>query len=362
MKHMQLLFRAAFSALLAALAVQWCSAPLADEMPPFREVYDLVRSNLAGASEEALNQAAVLGLLQQFPSRLLLLTNAAAADTPGTTSDLPLLSRTNVFDGAYGYLRVGRLEDGLPKGLDEALAGLTSTNQLKGLVLDLRFVGGQDYSVAAQVADRFIGTERLLLRWGSGEARSTAKTNHFAQPLAILVNVQTAGAAEALAAVLRDTEVGLVIGARTAGQAGIFKDFALSGGARLRVATALITAGENMSLPVTGIVPDILVRVGREEEKQYFMDAFKVIGRAGGAAALPGRSATNAAFAPTNRPSRLNEAELVRMKREGLDPDTEDGPRLPRPPVLEKPVVNDPALARALDLLKGLALVRQSRE
>ena len=359
---MQLLLRAAFSALLAALALQRCPASLADEMPPFQEVYDLVRSNLAGASAEALNQAAVLGLLQQFPSRLVLLTNGAAADPASPASDLPLLSRTNVFDDAYGYLRVGRLEDALPKGLDEALAGLTSTNQLKGLVLDLRFVGGQDYAAAAQVADRFIGTERLLLRWGSGEARSTAKTNHFVQPLAILVNAQTAGAAEALAAVLRDAEVGLVIGARTAGQAGIFKDFTLSGGTRLRVATALVTAGENKTLPATGIVPDILVRVGREEEKQYFADAFKVIGRAGGVAALPGRSATNAAFAPTNRPSRLNEAELVRRKREGLDPDNEDGPRLPRLPVAEKPVVNDPALARALDLLKGLAVVRQTRE
>lgn len=358
---MQLLLRAASSALLAALTLQVCPAPLADEMPPFQEVYDLVRSNLAGATEEALNQAAVLGLLQQLPSRVLLLTNAAAADTPGASTNLTLLSKTNVFDDAYGYLRIGRLEDGLPKGLDEALAGLTSTNPLKGLVLDLRFVGGQDYSVAAQVADRFIGTERPLLRWGSGEARSTAKTNHFAQPVAILVNAQTAGAAEALAAILRDTEVGLVIGARTAGQAGIFKDFTLRGGARLRVAIALVTAGENKPLPATGIVPDILVRVGREEEKQYFADAFKVIGRAGGAA-LPGRNSTNAVFAPTNRPSRLNEAELVRMKREGLDPDNEDGPRPPRPAVPDKPVVNDPALARALDLLKGLAVVRQSRE
>ncbi len=362
MKHMQLLLRAAFSALLAALAIQLCPTSLADEIPPFREVYDLVRSNLAGASEEALNQAAVLGLVQQFPSRLVLLTNAASADTGDPASDLPALSRTNVFDDAYGYLRVGRLAEGLPKGLDEALATLASTNQLKGLVLDLRFLAGQDYAVAAQVADRFIGSERLLLRWGTGEARSTAKTNHFSQPLAILVNGQPAGAAEALAAILRDSEVGLVIGARTAGQAGIFKEFALSGGSRLKIATALVTTGENKPLAATGVLPDILVRVGTTEEKQYFADAFKLIGRGVGAAALPGRGTTNTVSTGTNRPSRLNEAELVRMKREGVDPDSEDGVRLPRIPVVEKPVVTDPALARALDLLKGLAVVRQSRE
>jgi hypothetical protein len=57
---------------------------------------------------------------------------------------------------------------------------------------------------------------------------------------------------------------------------------------------------------------------------------------------------------------RLNEAELVREHREGLDRDLDmDAPVRPVEPA--KPAVNDPALARALDLVKGLALVRQSR-
>jgi hypothetical protein len=57
----------------------------------------------------------------------------------------------------------------------------------------------------------------------------------------------------------------------------------------------------------------------------------------------------------------MNEAELVREHREGLDrfPGIDSASMPPAEPA--RPVVTDPVLARALDLLKGLAVVRQSR-
>jgi hypothetical protein len=57
------------------------------------------------------------------------------------------------------------------------------------------------------------------------------------------------------------------------------------------------------------------------------------------------------------RRPRFNEAELVRERREGATLDADDTEREAEP---EKPVVHDPVLARALDLLKGLAVVRRS--
>jgi hypothetical protein len=63
----------------------------------------------------------------------------------------------------------------------------------------------------------------------------------------------------------------------------------------------------------------------------------------------------------TNRPARrprFNEAELVRERREGI---SEADMTASRERELDKPLVSDPVLARALDLLKGLALVRQAR-
>jgi hypothetical protein len=89
----------------------------------------------------------------------------------------------------------------------------------------------------------------------------------------------------------------------------------------------------------------------------HFADAYAV--HPAGAAEL---IATNLAGASgTNRPPRrrINEAELVRAQREGREPgDETNRTARPEPP---RPVVTDPALVRALDLLKGLALVQQFR-
>src|SRR6185503_15236598 len=96
---------------------------------------------------------------------------------------------------------------------------MASTNSLTGLVLDLRYAGGFDYSAAAATADLFVNAARPLLNWGNGVVSSQEKTNAIQVPVAVLVNGRTAGAAEALAAALRETGSGLILGGKTAGQA-----------------------------------------------------------------------------------------------------------------------------------------------
>ena len=57
---------------------------------------------------------------------------------------------------------------------------------------------------------------------------------------------------------------------------------------------------------------------------------------------------------------RLNEAELVRMLREGQTPEEEQA-MTRREAEPGPPLVHDPVLARAIDLLKGLQVVQQFR-
>jgi C-terminal processing protease CtpA/Prc len=191
--------------------------------------------------------------------------------------------------------------------------------------------------------------------------RSTAKTNAFTMPVVVLVNRDTTGAAEALAALLREGKSALVLGATTAGQVGNYKEFTLTNGQRLRVATGEISLGEDRVLSTSGLKPDIAVKVGRDEEKAWFEDPFKSLARPALANASTNRS-TNALGSMFPR-RRLNEAELVRMQREGIEEDDEE-PVLtatPTEPPPGKPVLRDPVLGRALDLLRGLAMVQKAR-
>jgi C-terminal processing protease CtpA/Prc len=323
----------------------------------FKEVYDSIREHLAGTTDAELNRAAVKGLLTTLSPKVSLVesTDATNSGSPG-----PLLGKSSLYDGNIAYLRISRVEDGLAKAVRDGLEKLGTTNKLKGVVFDLRFAGGDNYAVAAAVGDLFAKKEQPLLDWGNGVVRSKRKSDPIDLPVAVVVNRETSGAAEALAALFRETGSGLILGARTAGQAMITQDFPLKNGERLRIATAPVRLGDGSALAATGVKPDIAVEVSAEDERTYYADAFSSASKPD----LLADTTLSLTNPPTgtnrnSRRARFNEAELVRERREGigLDADPSNRPEAEA----ERPVVRDPALARALDLLKGLAVVRQSR-
>ncbi|HKS36926.1 MAG TPA: S41 family peptidase [Verrucomicrobiae bacterium] len=328
-----------------------------NDWPHFQEVFRLLRANLDGASEEDLNRAAVQGLLTHFYPRVILVTNEPSGEAATTVEGI---SQQTVYEQSYGYLRVARVENGLAGQLASAWKSLTATNQLKGLILDLRFADGMDYAGAAGAADLFLTKERPLLTWGESSAHSTAKKDAITLPLAVLVNPQTSGAAEALAEVLRKTDTAMLIGARTAGGAHVFKEFDLSNGRKLRIAAGSVRVGEDDDLLTAGIKPDIEVPVSVEDERAYFADAYRIL--ANRATPRAGQASASS-LSGTNRPARrrINEAELVRMQREGQDLDDLVTPAGRAGEEEVSPIVRDPALARAIDLLKGIAIVERSR-
>jgi C-terminal processing protease CtpA/Prc len=206
----------------------------------------------------------------------------------------------------------------------------------------------------------FFSKEKPLLDYGDGMKNSTAKTNAFSLPLTILVNKQTTGAAEAFAGVLRQADIGLLLGTNTAGKATMGKEFTLNTGQRLWVATSLVKLGNGKSFPASGLQPDIKVEVSPADEHAYFEDAYKVLPKANDSA---NGSTNQTNLSVTNRLARhrTSEAELVRMHRDGELPDLEAPAAKSRETEMPPHVIYDPALARAIDLLKGLSVVQQFR-
>jgi hypothetical protein len=322
----------------------------------FDEVYQLLHDNLQGVSQDELDRAAVKGLLAELPGQAMLVE--AASNAPAA----PDVSKAAVYDQSFAYLRVATVEAALPEKLRAAYDDIVKTNKskIKGVVLDLRFAAGDDYKAAAAAADCFLNSEAALLDWGSGTASATKKTNVIAGPVAILVNSQTSGAAEGLAAALREADTGLILGDSTAGQANIFKDFPLRDGAKLRIATAPIKLGNGTTLS-HGVKPDIIIDESLADERAYLEDPYRVLHPVETAR---NESSTNSAAARTNdSPHRpTNEAELVRERRDGQSGD-EDGPVKKEISIVDEaapPFMADAVLARALDLLKGLAVLQQN--
>lgn len=319
-------------------------------LPHFQEVLRLLRANLPGVTDDDLNRAAAQGLLQGFGPRVQLVSDPSTA----ARADEPSVSRSAVYERSFGYVRLSRVTAGAVDEFNAALTQLRTTQTLKGLVLDLRFADGEDYPAAASLADRFVTKEQPLIEWGESSARSTAKSDAWQLPLAVLVNGQTRAAAEALAEVLRTARTALLVGNPTAGEAYVFREFPLEGGARLRIAGAPIRVGEDVAL-TNRITPDLTVEVSEEQEKTHFADPFKVLAvvAAGVDDRPPGSTAR------TNRPSRprMNEAELVRRRREQFSSDDPSALPARSDSVREEKMLQDVVLVRALDVLKGIAVV-----
>ena len=335
---------------LAGMLLLALSLPAAERpaTPDFKEVETVLREHLAGAPDESLNRAAVDGLLLALKGRVLLETNASAtAVAPAATG--PCVARQRIFDGGVAYVQVKRVADALPGEIAAAVKRLSATNKLTGFVLDLRYADGTDYTAAAHTVDLFLSKEVPLLNAGQGLLRSEAKTNAIQLPVVALLNEETGGAAEAVGAMLRQTATGLLIGTRTAGHAGVMNEFKLSTGQTLRLLTASVQLGDAKAIPTTGVAPDIEVKVNPDDERRFYADPF-----AGTLA--PEDSSTNTVANPPKR-VRLTEADLVREHRTDGDAEEDVAPLGRTGP--DGPVIQDPALARGIDLLKGLAVVRQ---
>jgi hypothetical protein len=154
-----------------------------------------------------------------------------------------------------------------------------------------------DDSAAEQAAENLLASEKL--------------------PLAILINAGTRGTAIELAKDLRKAKAGLIFGN-----------------------------------PAKNLQPDISIPVSAGAEKSFLENPFGTL-----AQSETNSGATTNDFLPFI--DHTSEADLVREKIKDGDEDENSAP--PRASAPPKPFIRDPVLARAADLIKGLAIVRQSR-
>jgi hypothetical protein len=209
------------------------------------------------------------------------------------------LTRAAVLENDVLYLRASHVGTNLAEEIRSAQGALAATNKIIGAVLDLRFADGDDSEAAKAAADLF-AAKKL--------------------PLAVLTDGETRNAAAQLAELLRTARAGLIFGSAT--------------------------SGTKSSAPIQ---PDIAVKVSPEEERVFMENPY----------AAPVSNETNSPVATNNLlpfVDNTSEADLVRAKIKDGDVDGNPPPPLKAEP--PKPFIRDPVLARAVDLIKGLAIVR----
>jgi carboxyl-terminal processing protease len=146
-------------------------------------------------------------------------------------------------DGQTGYIKVNRFAANTYEEFKTQLADLQRQG-LKRLVLDLRGNPGGYLDRATRLADEFIaGSRKIVYTAGKDEQYANQTYAHVAgdweqNPLVVLVDENSASAAEVLAGALQDHDRALLVGRRTFGKGLVQQPIALQEGGELRLTVA----------------------------------------------------------------------------------------------------------------------------
>ncbi|HEV2737922.1 MAG TPA: S41 family peptidase [Candidatus Elarobacter sp.] len=226
---------------------------------------DIITS-IDGAPPPATTPAAVAAALRGAPGSTVRL----GVSRDGTAREpLAIVRRVvvapdatgRVVANAIGYVRLRSFGAQSAQQLDAVLAKLRAANA-RGYVLDLRANGGGYRDAAIAVASHFVrGTVVTIQERGGKPAVFAAKaaTPPLGAPLAVLVDGDSASAAEIVAGAVQDDKTGTLVGTRTFGKGLVQETFALPDGGAIKLTTARYLTPAGRDIDKVGITPDVVV-------------------------------------------------------------------------------------------------------
>ncbi len=201
------------------------------------QVAALTQAQLASLLTQSRQQRAQLMVRRPNFARLIPMTL-----TPEELADPSVRHRFVLRDGV-AYVKVANFEANTAQQLRSAIDELGG-NELEGLVLDFRKNPGGVIEAAVMAAAMFLRPgERIL--WIQGrdgpqeEVRVPPGNEPYEVPLAILVDQETASAAELVAGALQDHDRATIVGRRSFGKGLVQSVFKLSEETGLALTTAL---------------------------------------------------------------------------------------------------------------------------
>ena len=180
---------------------------------------------------------------------------------------LSSVDKSFLLSPGIGYIHVSGLELKTPQEVLDALTQLSSA-PLAGLVLDLRDNHGGVVDAAIGVTSLFLKPNTLVMTMRGRSSpekayRTTPASKQFDWPMVVLVNGDTASAAEVLAAALQEHDRAVIAGEPTYGKGVVQSVTALAESTGLALTTAqyYTPSGRSIQRPMPGTA---LAAPGRE--------------------------------------------------------------------------------------------------
>lgn len=180
--------------------------------------------------------------------------------------------QSSVICGNVGYIRISRFRENTPDQFREAMKELEN-QKVCGLVLDLRSNSGGDMEAAASVMDMLLPAGTVVASRDSAGKETvefTSAAGETALPVSVVMDQNTYGAAELVAANVRDYKKGLLVGQQTAGHGRKSQVVPLSDGSAVFFPIAEYLTLNGQVFDGAGIAPDI-TKVLSDEQSALFL-------------------------------------------------------------------------------------------
>jgi len=193
---------------------------------------------------------------------------------------LESIKESQMLLNEVGYIRLNSFSDTTSKDLEKYINELL-TQGMKTLVLDLRWNSGGLLSASKEVCELFLPKDSLVT-YTRGRAREDGSPNKDDMllrteknpilpqdlPIVILVNEETASAAEIVTGALQYYQRAIVLGEKTFGKDSVQTIIPLQRppDSGLRLTTALYYTPADVTIDHQGILPDVEVKMDRDQE------------------------------------------------------------------------------------------------
>lgn len=263
------------------------------------------------------------------------------------------------LEPGYGYIRVSHFQAHTTDDLRKATETFKKENsQLKGLILDLRNNPGGVLQAAVGVSDAFLKEGLIVYTEGRVEDSSlkfSAKPDDWVDgaPMVVLVNNGSASASEIVAGALQDHKRAIIMGNKTFGKGSVQTIIAMANNSALKLTTARYYTPLGRSIQAQGIQPDITLKkveiASVEHEEELDLKESDLSGHLDNPTQSKSTSPeeTTETAPPKTPPKPVTEPSTPAKTEEPLSK--------------EEPLIKrDYALYEALNLLKGLDIVRKN--
>ena len=301
-----------------------------------------------------------------------------------TRAVIKIQSVKSKVDDDVGYIRITSFNEQTETGLESAISDIKAKegDKLKGYVLDLRNNPGGLLDQAVAVSDAFLDKGEIVSTRGRKPEvaqRFNAKGGDLTDnaPLVVLINGGSASASEIVAGALQDHHRAIVMGTTSFGKGSVQTIIPLSNHGAMRLTTARYFTPSGRSIQGKGIDPDIEVRQSKvqpveQPQRRHEADLKGALPNPdekpsdqkspdkeeGPKTAPPGakpvpQSGNQPGATPAATPAGTAPAPGAPGAAPGAAPAPGTGD------VIEMGGPDDYQLSRAVDLLRGLSLMKQ---